>query len=91
MSSNGVKSVTPALFTTMVTGPKASRSLAAAALHLAAIGHVGTKRDGPAAVRLDGPDRAGAARLVEVEYAHGDAFLARAAWSRPPRCPPPRR
>src|SRR5579862_8977861 len=30
-SSNGVKSVTPALFTTMVTGPKAARSLATAA------------------------------------------------------------
>ena len=75
ISSNGVKSVTPALLTTMVIGPKASRSLADGGLHLAAIGHVGTERDGLAACRLDRRDRVGAALLVEVEHADGDAFL----------------
>ena len=44
-------------------------------LHLAAVGHVGTERDGLAAFRLDRRDRVGAPRLIEVKHAHGDAVL----------------
>jgi hypothetical protein len=65
-SSNGVKSVTPALLTRIVTGPKASRSFSTAAL-------TGARCDtsAPSAMALPPADLM--ASTVEVQHADSDA------------------